>query len=78
MSLEELGLQAAMRAIQIGLDVAASRRVDYKQAALELSSAAIALVPVDELKAFLEERDKLAIDAAVDVAEAVKLAEAGQ
>ncbi len=65
---KDVGLKAAF--VALGVATGATSPVD---GAKELLGLAVDMVPVDQLKAFLTERDRVWADLAADVAEEVKL-----
>ena len=62
------------RIARLGLALALGDRSDAVEAARELTGLAIDMIPVNELKPFLTERDRIWADLAADVAEEIKLA----
>jgi hypothetical protein len=59
--------------LRLGVDVALGDRQDAAAVARELLALAVDLVPVDELKEFLTDRDRVFADLETDVAEEIKL-----
>ncbi len=66
---------AGLEIARIGVDLLTKKRTDVPQATAEIASRLLRLVPVEDLRAHLAEADRLAIDAAAEVAKEIKLAE---
>ena len=66
-------LAIGLTVARIGFDLATGNRTDAGAAARELLNMAVDLIPVDELKDFLTERDRIFADRTVDVLEEIKL-----
>jgi len=64
-----VGLEIA----QVGADLLTRKRTDAATAATEIVGQVVRLIPVDELRAHLDDFDRAAIDAAADVAQELKL-----
>jgi hypothetical protein len=58
---------------RIGFDLATGNRSDASAAAKELMGMAVDLVPVEDLKDFLTEHDRVFADLTADVLEQIKL-----
>ena len=65
---QEVGIKAALVALGV-----ASGTTSPVDGAKRLLGLAVDMIPVDELKAFLLERDRIFADLAADVAEEIKL-----
>ena len=63
----------AAKAARIALDIATGDRADAAVAAKEVMLLAADWVPVDELKEFLAQRDRIFDDLEADVLEQIKL-----
>ncbi len=66
-------LLIGLKVSRIGIDLATGDRKDAGVAAKELLGMAVDMIPVDEMKDFLTERDRIFADLATDVAEQIKL-----
>jgi hypothetical protein len=64
---------AAEAAVAIGIDIAAGKFLEALKKTRMLADALVLMVPVDQLKADLTERDRTFVDLESDVAEAIKL-----
>jgi hypothetical protein len=65
---QQAGVQAALVALGV-----ASGSITPADGARQLLGLAVDMIPVDELKQFLTERDRIWADLAADVAEQIKL-----
>ncbi len=68
MSAAAKGIEAALVALGV-----ANGSIDPVDGAKRLTGLAVDMIPVDQLKAFLTERDRTWADLAADVAEEIKL-----
>lgn len=59
--------------VRLGADIVAGDRKDAIATARQLMALAVEMVPVDELKEFLTDRDRIFAELATDVAEQIKL-----
>jgi hypothetical protein len=64
---------AAESTVAIGLDIAAGKFLDALKKTRTLADTLVLMVPVDQLKADLTDRDRTFVDLEADVAEAIKL-----
>jgi hypothetical protein len=64
---------AAEAAVAIGIDIAAGKFLEALKKTRMLADTLVLMVPVDQLKADLTERDRTFVDLEADVAEAIKL-----
>ncbi len=71
-------LISGLEVARIGVDLLTKKRSDHAAATLEIASHLVKLIPVADLRAYLDEADRLAIDAAAEVAKEIKLAEENQ
>ena len=63
----------ALRIARLALDIATGDRQDAVNVVRELMILAADMIPVDELKEFLTDRDRIFADLSADVAEQIKL-----
>lgn len=68
-------LVAGLEIARIGVDLLTKKRDDVPAATAEIASHLLKLVPVEDLRAYLAEADRRAIDLAADIAEEKRLAE---
>ena len=68
-------LVAGLEIARIGVDLLTGKRADVPTATAEIAGHLLKLVPVEDLRAYLDEFDRQAIDAAADLAEEKKLEE---
>lgn len=59
--------------IRLGADIVAGDVKDGIETARKLMGVAVDMIPVDELKEFLSNQDRIFADLSVDVAEQIKL-----
>jgi len=63
----------ALRIARLALDIATGDRQDAVNVVRELMILAADMIPVDELKEFLTDRDRIFADLSADVVEQIKL-----
>ena len=66
-------LTAGLEVARIGVDLVTGKRTDYVTVGAEIAGHVLRLVPVADLRAYLDDFDRRAIDAAADIAEEEKL-----
>lgn len=71
MNVEDVIIQAATAFVRIGADLI-EQRIDRAEAARALVSKALDLVPVDELRTYLNDEAARRAELAGDIAEAIK------
>jgi hypothetical protein len=59
--------------VAIGIDIAAGKFLEALKKTRTLADTLVLMVPVDQLKADLTDRDRTFVDLEADVAEAIKL-----
>lgn len=68
-------LVAGLEIARIGVDLLTKKRDDVSTAMAEVVGQILKFIPVNDLRAHLDDFDRRAIDAAADIAEEKKLAE---
>ena len=68
-------LMSGFEIARIGADLLTKKRDDAPAATLEILGHLVRLVPVADLRAYLDDADRRAIDTAADIAEEAKLAQ---
>jgi hypothetical protein len=66
-------LQNVIRLVRLIADILAGNRNDALSVAKELMNEAVAMIPVEDLKGALTDRDRIFADLAADIAEQLKL-----
>ncbi len=66
-------VEAGLLLIQLGTELATGKVTDALATAKKIMAIAIDLLPVEDLKPYLTDRDRVWADLAVDIAEAIKV-----
>ncbi len=66
-------VESGLLLIQLGMELATGRVADALGTAKKIMAIAIDLIPAEDLRPFLTDRDRKWADLAVDIAEAIKV-----